>query len=429
MTCINGAAATIGTSPWNDRTKKQRRVVGSFTTGPAMHKMRDMLDVETCAVISGLLRDGREGATDIMPHIYFKRMALNVMTMFCYDFRFNSVHDPLLLQILQDAKTVASFRSTNSNPQDFIPHLRYTGRGSRTVTATEVRDRRDKWLATMLDEISRRLELNSSSPKAIGRKCVAGMLLEDNQENLSQLDIKTILGGLMSGGFETVFSTAIIATGVLATVQGQTIQQKAYEDILSVYDSPEDAFERCITDEKSSYVAAMVKETLRCYPPHKILPARQVYQDFEFGGFTVPKGVLIYVNNQAVHFDKEAYGPDADQFRPERWIKATHDAPNPSHFAFGAGARMCTAVNFSNRVLYAVLLRLIIAFRITQSDTMPPNVDFVDYKEDPSAANAVASDFRVICEPRDKDVLKRCLEKVQDKSTESGRQDAEPFVR
>lgn len=72
-----------------------------------MHKMRDMLDVETCAVISGLLRDGKEGAADIMPHIYFKRMALNVMTMFCYDFRFNSVHDPLLLQILQDAKTIA----------------------------------------------------------------------------------------------------------------------------------------------------------------------------------------------------------------------------------------------------------------------------------------------------------------------------------
>lgn len=106
----------------------------------------------------------------------------------------------------------------------------------------------------------------------------------------------------MSGGFETVFSTAIIATGVLATTLGQTIQQKAFEDILAAYDSLEEAFEQCITEEKSPYVAALVKETLRCYPPHKILPARQVYQDFEFGGFTVPKGVLVYVNNQAVHF-------------------------------------------------------------------------------------------------------------------------------
>jgi phenylacetate 2-hydroxylase len=110
----------------------------------------------------------------------------------------------------------------------------------------------------------------------------------------------------MSGGFETVFSTAIIATGVLATSQGQDMQQRAYDDILRVYESPEQAFELCITEEKSAYVAALVKETLRCYPPHKILPARQVYRDFDYGGLTIPKGVLIYVNNQAVNFGKTA---------------------------------------------------------------------------------------------------------------------------
>ncbi|ETS85365.1 hypothetical protein PFICI_03390 [Pestalotiopsis fici W106-1] len=423
-------AATIGTSPWNDRTKKQRRVVGSFTTGPAMQKMRDMLDVETCAVISGLLHNGKQGSVNIIPHMYYKRMALNLMTMFCYDFRFNSVHDPLLLQILQDAKTIASFRSTNSNPQDFIPHLRYTGRSSRTEIAAEVRARRDKWLAAMLDEISGRLKSDhSSSKKTIGRKCVAELLLEDSQEGLTQLDIKTILGGLMSGGFETVFSTAIIATGVLSTPQGQEIQQRAFDDILSVYDSPEQAFELCVTEEKSPYVTALVKETLRCYPPHKILPARQVYRDFEYNGVTVPKGVLIYVNNQAVNFDEEAYGADAREFRPERWIKAAHEIPNPNHFAFGAGARMCTAVNFSNRVLYAVLLRLILSFKIRQSRDMPPNVDFIDYKDDPAASNAVASDFKVTCEPRDEDVLRRCLEKTRNQSSESGRQDAEVFLK
>lgn len=89
-----------------------------------------------------------------------------------------------------------SFRSTNSNPQDFIPHLRYMGRGSRTTTATEVRERRDQWLATLLYEISKRLESDISSPKTIGRKCVAEMLLEDNQENLTQRAFPIFLGHL-----------------------------------------------------------------------------------------------------------------------------------------------------------------------------------------------------------------------------------------
>lgn len=147
--------------------------------------------METCAVISGLYYDGQKGAIDLSPHVYQKRLALNIMIMFCYGTRFNSVKSPMLLQILQDAKTIASFRSTNSNPQDFIPPLRYVGKNQRTATATEVRGRRDKWLATMLDNV--RGSLNKLRPG--DKKCVAEMLLEDNQEGLtnrkSRLQITT----------------------------------------------------------------------------------------------------------------------------------------------------------------------------------------------------------------------------------------------
>jgi len=69
--------------------------------------MRNMLDMETGAVISGLYYDSENGTNEIMPHIYLKRLALNMMSMFCYGTRFTSVRDPLLLQILQDAQTVA----------------------------------------------------------------------------------------------------------------------------------------------------------------------------------------------------------------------------------------------------------------------------------------------------------------------------------
>jgi phenylacetate 2-hydroxylase len=69
--------------------------------------MRHMLDMETCAVVSGLYYDSGAGTNEITPHIYLKRLALNMMMMFCYGTRFTSVKDPLLLQILQDAQTVA----------------------------------------------------------------------------------------------------------------------------------------------------------------------------------------------------------------------------------------------------------------------------------------------------------------------------------
>lgn len=110
----------------------------------------------------------------------------------------------------------------------------------------------------------------------------------------------------MSGGFETIFSTAIITIGMLSSPEGQIIQQRAYDDILATYETPEEAFEQCLKEEKSAYVVGLVKEALRFYPPHKLLPARQMYKDFEYHGSIIPKGVLIYVNNQAANFGKRS---------------------------------------------------------------------------------------------------------------------------
>lgn len=115
------------------------------------------------------------------------------------------------------------------------------------------------------------------------------------------MDIKTILGGLMSGGFETMYATAIIAIAMLSSSEGQAMQEAAYQDIMSVYETPEQAFELCVGEEKSPYVAGLVKEALRFYPPLKLLPARQTYKEFECGGGRVPKGVLVYLNAQAIN--------------------------------------------------------------------------------------------------------------------------------
>lgn len=105
----------------------------------------------------------------------------------------------------------------------------------------------------------------------------------------------------MSGGFETIYSTAIVTIGMLASPEGQALQDAAYKDIIRVYETPEEAFARCLSEEKSPYVVGLVREALRFYPPHKLLPARQTYKEFSYGGTVVPKGLLVYVNNQAVN--------------------------------------------------------------------------------------------------------------------------------
>lgn len=75
---------------------------------------------------------------------------------------------------------------------------------------------------------------------------------------------------------------------------------------------------------------------------------------------------------------------------------------------------MCTAVNFSNRILYAMYCRLILSFKISESKSMPANIDYIDYKKDPTDSNAIASPFKVKLAARDRDVMERCFEQSQE---------------
>lgn len=192
-------ASTIGSNPWNEATKKQRRVVGSLTTSPAIKRLAGMLDLETSRMVEGFLDASKENKA-VSPHIYQKRLALNVVLMFCYGRRFEDIADPLLLGILGDAKVISrlvhlnpsfylaliwdahSFRSTNSNAQDYIPYLRHSffRDERRSTIANQVRGRRDKWLATLLEEARENITAEGS------KNCIASGLLRDTQENLTK---------------------------------------------------------------------------------------------------------------------------------------------------------------------------------------------------------------------------------------------------
>lgn len=81
-----------------------------------------------------------------------------------------------------------SFRSTNANAQDYIPYLRLAifKDKKRTSTAGEVRGRRDKWLASLLEEVK-----ESVAAEKV-KHCVASGLLTDKQENLTKRRISQL---------------------------------------------------------------------------------------------------------------------------------------------------------------------------------------------------------------------------------------------
>ncbi|KAL1844581.1 hypothetical protein VTK73DRAFT_2266 [Phialemonium thermophilum] len=76
------------------------------------------------------------------------------------------------------------------------------------------------------------------------------------------------------------------------------------------------------------YLQAVINETLRYHSTSGIGLPRQVPDDspgVHIHGHYFPPGTVLSVPTYTIHHSREIWGPDADEFRPERWLE-TSDA-------------------------------------------------------------------------------------------------------
>lgn len=67
---------------------------------------------------------------------------------------------------------------------------------------------------------------------------------------------------------------------------------------------------------------------------------KQAVEEDEIGGHRIAPGTTVIHSNIALHRDRRFWGPDADEFRPERWLG--EEKPETAIFQnFGRGRRMC----------------------------------------------------------------------------------------
>lgn len=95
-------------------------------------------------------------------------------------------------------------------------------------------------------------------------------------------------------------------------------------------------------------------------------------------GSVIPAGTAVGVNAYVMGRNKQVWGPDADEFRPERWLQQ-NDESDPAYHAriqrfnaadltFGHGARVCIGRYIANMELYKIVATLITRFEIKLVD-------------------------------------------------------------
>jgi cytochrome P450 len=115
------------------------------------------------------------------------------------------------------------------------------------------------------------------------------------------------------------------------------------------------------------YLDMVLDEVLRLYPPAWIGPRRAV-REFEFGGYTVPKGAYVNYCSWASHRIPEVF-PDPEAFVPERFTRERKAAlPRGAYVPFGGGQRVCIGKRFGQMEVKLVATMLLQRLRL---DALP----------------------------------------------------------
>ncbi|KAI0628824.1 cytochrome P450 [Trametes polyzona] len=164
------------------------------------------------------------------------------------------------------------------------------------------------------------------------------------------------------------------------------VQDKLREELVQARDDGSGNLRDLDYDEvmELPYLDAVCRETLRRFPPTKqsfssvrkeaVLPLSGPIRttDGKFiDGIPVKKGVKIVTDVRGSNCNKELWGQDAEEWKPERWLKPLPPALEAAHIpgvyshlmTFIGGARACIGFKFSQLEMKIVLATLIPSFR------------------------------------------------------------------
>jgi cytochrome P450 len=112
------------------------------------------------------------------------------------------------------------------------------------------------------------------------------------------------------------------------------------------------------------YTERVVQESMRLYPPVYTI-GREALSECEVGGYCVPKGTTILMNQWIVHRDRRFF-EQPERFLPERWADdLLHRLPKCAYFPFGGGPRLCPGNNFAMMEAMVILAMITQRYRFT----------------------------------------------------------------
>ena len=178
---------------------------------------------------------------------------------------------------------------------------------------------------------------------------------------------------IFTAGTDTGATSIVCA--MTALMKNPTVLKKVQEEVRNLVGKKGKVDEDDI--HSLPYLKAMIKETMRLYPPAPLLVPHETTQRCVINGYEIQPKTVVYINAWAIARDPESW-ENPEEFLPERFLGSNIDyrGQNFELIPFGAGRRGCPGMNLGVATVELALANLLYSFDWELPDGM--NKDDVD---------------------------------------------------
>ncbi|CAD5216569.1 unnamed protein product [Bursaphelenchus okinawaensis] len=160
----------------------------------------------------------------------------------------------------------------------------------------------------------------------------------------------------MFAGHDT--TSHAVAWTIWALATHPEVQEKLYQELISEFTNDDDFTSPRL--KGLPYLDKVFKESMRICSPVPITQ-RQLVNEIQMGGYTIPIGTTIHISPLVLHWNKKAF-PNPEKFDPERFAEGKQIPPE--YIPFSAGPRNCIGQKFATREAKIMIAHLIYNFKI-----------------------------------------------------------------
>jgi cytochrome P450 len=198
----------------------------------------------------------------------------------------------------------------------------------------------------------------------LNRTDILSMLMAARDEEgnpMTDLELRDELLTLLFAGHET---TATAMSWALYWIHHlPNVKEKLLQELKSVTD-PTD----WMSIFRLPYLTAVCNETLRIHPVAMLTFPRVVAEPVELLGYKLELNTIVIGCIYLLHHREELY-PDAEQFKPERFLDRQF---SPYEFMpFGGGVRRCVGEALAQFEMKIVLATILLNYNLELSDRKP----------------------------------------------------------